>query len=37
MADAHPEVLEVADIVLPADSEADGAAAFLEELFSGRS
>lgn len=35
MADAHPEVLEVADVILPADSEADGAAAFLEELVSG--
>lgn len=35
MADAHPDVLSVADVVLPADSEADGAAAFLEELVSG--
>lgn len=35
MADAHPEVLEVADVILPADSEADGAAAFLEDLVSG--
>jgi Cof subfamily protein (haloacid dehalogenase superfamily) len=32
MADAHPEVLAVADVVLPGTCETDGVAAYLEEL-----
>ena len=34
MADAHPEVLAVADLILPFTSEEDGVAAYLEELLS---
>jgi hypothetical protein len=33
MADAHPEALAVADVVLPRTSEEDGAVRFLEELL----
>lgn len=32
MADAHPEVLAVADVVLPGDCETDGVARYLEAL-----
>jgi len=34
MADAHPEVLAVADVVLPDDCESDGVARWLEEILS---